>query len=148
MTAVEKDVDDLYEGGPAIEGTNEDLYIDVFSLRNYVHVDEVAVLYEEKYGTSLTTVVTTEFEGRDMGNALVSILQYSRDKAKYFASRFHESIAGAGTADRDLMRLTISRCETDLGNIKTAYQNIYSVSLIVVMCRMILLDPTAQHYLH
>lgn len=62
-------------------------------------------------------------------------MQYSRDKAKYFASRFHESIAGAGTADRDLMRLTISRCETDLGNIKTAYQNIYSVSLIVVMCR-------------
>lgn len=45
----------------------------MFSLRNYVHVDEVAVLYEEKYGTSLTTVVTTEFEGRDMGNALVSI---------------------------------------------------------------------------
>lgn len=56
-------------------------------------------------------------------------MQYSRDKAKYFASRFHESIAGVGTEDRDLMRLTISRCETDLGNIKTAYQNIYSVSL-------------------
>lgn len=56
-------------------------------------------------------------------------MQYSRDKAKYFASRFHESLVGAGTAEQDLMRLTISRCEIDLGNIKIAYQNIYATSL-------------------
>lgn len=59
----------------------------------------------------------------------VQIVRYSRDKAAYFAARFFVSISGAGTADRDLRRLTVSRCETDLGNIKTAYQNIYSVSL-------------------
>ncbi|EFX68427.1 hypothetical protein DAPPUDRAFT_114538 [Daphnia pulex] len=102
MTAVQIDVVDLYEG--------------------------VSILYEATYGTSLNTVVTTEF-AKDMGNALVSILQYSADKALYFSSRFHTTIAGAGTADRDLMRLTVSRCETDLGNIKIAYQNIYGVSL-------------------
>ena len=56
-------------------------------------------------------------------------VQYSRDKAKYFSARFHVSVAGAGTADRDLMRLTVSRCETDLGNIKVAYQNVYGESL-------------------
>jgi annexin A7/11 len=56
-------------------------------------------------------------------------VQYSADKALYFSSRVHTTIAGAGTADRDLMRLTVSRCETDLGNIKIAYQNIYGVSL-------------------
>ena len=56
-------------------------------------------------------------------------VQYSADKALYFSSRFHTTIAGAGTADRDLMRLTVSRCETDLGNIKIAYQNIYGISL-------------------
>ena len=56
-------------------------------------------------------------------------VQYSRDKARYFSSRFHASVAGAGTADRDLMRLTVSRCETDLGNIKVAYQNVYGESL-------------------
>jgi annexin A7/11 len=56
-------------------------------------------------------------------------VQYSRDKARYFSSRFHASVAGAGTADRDLMRLTVSRCETDLGNIKVAYQDVYGESL-------------------
>ncbi len=60
---------------------------------------------------------------------LYTSVQYSRDKAKYFSARFHVSVAGAGTADRDLMRLTVSRCETDLGNIKVAYQDVYGESL-------------------
>lgn len=140
------------ELGPAIDGTDETLYINIFSLRNFVHLNKVSILYEATYGMSLSTVVTTEF-AKDMGNALVSIcklgskkiihqlcwhswtvwfsfaVQYSADKALYFSSRFHTTIAGAGTADRDLMRLTVSRCETDLGNIKMAYQYIYGVSL-------------------
>lgn len=60
---------------------------------------------------------------------LLEIVRYSRNKAAYFAARFFVSIAGAGTADRDLRRLVVSRCETDLGNIKIEYQNIYSVPL-------------------
>lgn len=34
-----------------------------------------------------------------------------------------------GTEDRNLMRLTVSRCEIDLGNIKEKYQAIYGNSL-------------------
>lgn len=99
-------------------------------------------------------------------------MQYSRDKARYFSARFHVSVAGAGTADRDLMRLTVSRCETDLENIKSAYQTVYGESLRSVVSvsifkdimgkklqkltaeslsfifhdRAILLDPTNQLY--
>lgn len=62
--------------GPAMEGTNEVIYVDIFSLRNYVHLNEVAKLYEATYGTPLSTVVTTEFAD-DMGNALVSICKYN-----------------------------------------------------------------------
>lgn len=56
-------------------------------------------------------------------------MRYSRNKAAYFAARFFISIDGAGTADRDLRRLVVSRCETDLGNIKIEYENIYSIPL-------------------
>lgn len=52
-------------------------------------------------------------------------MQYSGNKAAYFATRFHNSITGVGTADRDLKRLTVSRCETDLENIKTEYEKLY-----------------------
>lgn len=73
----------------------------------------------------------------DLPTIHVELVQYSRDKAVYFSSRFYTTIAGAGTADRDLMRLTISRCETDLGNIKIAYQSLYGISLstaVTVCC--------------
>ncbi|EFX76230.1 hypothetical protein DAPPUDRAFT_231205 [Daphnia pulex] len=128
QTSVQSDVISLYEGGPAMEGTLESTYIIIFSNRNFVHLNEVANLYEATYGTPLSDVVTTEF-ANVMGSALASILQYSRDKAVYFSSRFYTTIAGAGTAHRDLLRLTISRCETDLGNIKIAYQSLYGMSL-------------------
>ena len=55
-----------------MEGTDEIVYVNIFSLRNFAHLNEVAKLYEATYGTSLSTVVTTEFNN-DMGNACVSI---------------------------------------------------------------------------
>ncbi|XP_057369641.1 annexin A8-like [Daphnia carinata] len=70
-----------------------------------------------------------------MGNAIVSILQYSSDKAFYFSSRFHTSIAGAGTTDRDVTRLTVSRSEIDLGHIKNAYQIVCGESLSSAVSR-------------
>jgi annexin A7/11 len=59
--------------GPAIDGTDENVYVNIFSLRNFVHLNEVAILFELTYGMSLSTVATTEFEGQDIGKALVSI---------------------------------------------------------------------------
>lgn len=56
-------------------------------------------------------------------------MQYSRNKAAYFATRFHTSIIGVGTADRDLKRLTVSRCEMDMENIKSEYDKLYFRSL-------------------
>lgn len=85
----------------------------------------------------------------DLPRIHVELVQYSRDKAVYFSSRFYTTIAGAGTADRDLMRLTISRCETDLGNIKIAYQSLYGMSLstAVTVCYLaqILLSLLENH---
>ena len=58
------------------------------------------------------------------------IVQYSKDKASYFSNRFFLALDGFGTDDRDLMRLVVSRCETDLGNIKPAYETLYGETLI------------------
>nr|CAH0104947.1 unnamed protein product [Daphnia galeata] len=131
MTLVQEDVVALYEAGPAIFGADENVYVNIFSLRSYVHLNEVGILFELTYGMSLATVVTTEFNG-DIGYALYSISEYSRDKAMYFSRRFHEALlyeTVAGTSDRNMMRLTVSRCETDLGNIKNIYRSMYGVTL-------------------
>ena len=51
------------------------------------------------------------------------------DKAGYFAGRLRDSVACAGTKDRQLIRVVVSRCEIDMQDIKRAYQQRYSKSL-------------------
>ena len=57
------------------------------------------------------------------------LVQFARDKYRYFAQRFYGTLAVIGTWDIDLMRLTVSRCEVDLGNIKPAYEQLYGTTL-------------------
>ena len=58
-----------------IAGTDEQAYINVFALRNFAHIDQVAIVYEATYGRPLSIVVTEEFKD-DMGNALVAICKF------------------------------------------------------------------------
>lgn len=55
-----------------MDGTDEDLYINVFTLRNFPHINEVAIQFEATYQMSLSSVVISEF-AKDMGNALATI---------------------------------------------------------------------------
>lgn len=72
--------------GPAIEGTNEKLYIDIFTLRNFDHLNAVAIGFEQQYGASLTTVVVTEF-ANDMGNSMASICKILNHLIKLVVSK-------------------------------------------------------------
>lgn len=51
------------------------------------------------------------------------------DKAGFFAERLRDSVACAGTKDRQLIRVVVSRCEIDMQNIKRAYQQRYGKSV-------------------
>lgn len=51
------------------------------------------------------------------------------NRAAFFAERIHKSMAGAGTNDRALIRLIVTRCEVDMEDIKREYQAKYGKSL-------------------
>lgn len=57
------------------------------------------------------------------------IVQYTKNKVTYLAQQLFLTMDGAGTRDHSLIRLIISRCEIDLGDIKLEYQRIYGRSL-------------------
>jgi hypothetical protein len=52
-----------------------------------------------------------------------------RDKASFFAERLYESMAGLGTKDQALIRITVTRCEIDMVDIKNAFQSKYGKTL-------------------
>lgn len=47
----------------------------------------------------------------------------------YFADRLYQSMKGMGTDDRALIRLVVSRCEVDMGDIKQAFVTKYGKTL-------------------
>jgi annexin A7/11 len=66
-------------------------------------------------------------------NGLLSLacftVQCAKSRPAYLAERIHNAISGAGTKDRALIRLIVSRCDVDLGTIKIEYQKAYGKSL-------------------
>lgn len=101
-------------------------------------------------GHSLEKAIKKEFSG-DIMEGLIAIYRCVTNKAEYFASRLHKSMAGIGTNDKQLIRVIITRCEVssrikrfqilnfsnsklfrfqiDMGEIKTAFERLYGKSL-------------------
>lgn len=61
-------------------------------------------------GHSLEKAIKKEFSG-DIMEGLIAIYRCVTNKAEYFASRLHKSMAGIGTNDKQLIRVIITRCE-------------------------------------
>lgn len=79
-------------------------------------------------GHGLEKAIRNEFSG-DIMDGLLAILQCTTNKAEFFASRLHKSMAGIGTDDKQLIRSIVTRCEVDLNDIKAAYERLYGKSL-------------------
>lgn len=50
--------------------------------------------------------------------------------SEYFATRVHEAIKGAGTKDKLLMRILITRDEVDMPQIKECYKKLYGKDMV------------------
>lgn len=114
-------------------------------------------------GHSLEKAIKKEFSG-DIMEGLIAICRCVCNKAEYFASRLHKSMAGIGTNDKQLIRVIITRCEVrrqqrsieqnlevnqtfilqiDMGEIKAAYERLYGKSL-----KSWIKGDTSGHYKH
>lgn len=64
-----------------------------------------------------------------MQEGLLAIMQCTTNKAEFFASRLHKSMAGIGTNDNQLIRIIVTRSEIDLNEIKQTFERLYGKSL-------------------
>jgi hypothetical protein len=96
-----RDAQLLYNSGEKKMGTDERVFIDVLAHRSYPQLQAINDCYINIAGHSLEQGIKSETSG-NFKKAMITILT-PRDE--YFANKIHDSIAGAGTKDHQLIRV-------------------------------------------
>lgn len=122
------DVKTLYRAGEANLGTDEGAFAYILATRSWAHIRKVKAEYKVASGNSLKKAVSSEFSG-PTEKALLAVLQCAKSRTSYYAKVLNDAVKGIGTKDRDLIRVIVSRCDIDLGDIKQEYQKMFGKSL-------------------
>jgi hypothetical protein len=96
-----KDAQTLYAAGEGKVGTDEKVFVDILTRRSFPHLHLVGQQYAVQTGHSLESGISKEVSG-NFKKALVVMLT-PRDE--YYADTIHNSISGAGTDDKKLVRI-------------------------------------------
>ncbi|KAL4591298.1 hypothetical protein LXL04_004256 [Taraxacum kok-saghyz] len=123
-----KDAKALYKAGEKKLGTDEEVFVEIFSERSRAHLVAINSFYHDMYGKSLKKAIKSETSGL-FELALLTILQCAENPAKYFAKVLYKSMKGLGTNDTTLIRVIVTRTEIDMQYIKTEYHKKYKKSL-------------------
>ncbi|KAK7295896.1 hypothetical protein VNO77_42225 [Canavalia gladiata] len=125
---VQEDAEQLYKAGEKRLGTNEKMFIKIFSDRSSTHMAAVNNAYIASYGHTLEKAIKKETSG-SFQRGLLTILRCATDPALYFAKILRKSMKGVGTDDSRLIRVVVTRTEIDMHHIKVAYYRKYGKPL-------------------
>lgn len=123
------DAQRLFQAGAAKLGTDESAFNSILATRSWAHLRQVMAEYQTMHGHTLERAVVSEFSA-NAEKGLLGILQCAANRPGYFAQRLHNAIKGMGTKDQNLIRIIVSRCDIDLGNIKREYEKKFNRSLL------------------
>ncbi|XP_072347879.1 annexin A4-like [Scyliorhinus torazame] len=123
-----QDAKGLFAAGEDKWGTDETTFIKVFCRRNFAHLRRVFEEYYQITNKDIEDTIKDEMSGTfQMG--MLALVQYAKNPASFFATKLYEAMSGAGTDDRSLTRIIITRCEVDMIDIKTEFLRLYGKSL-------------------
>lgn len=126
--AVREDAQALFEAGEKKLGTDEAVFNRILASKSEAHIRAVINEYSNVAGNDFEDALKSELSG-DVLKSYMAITQCVRNKPKYFAGLLKKSMAGAGTADRLLIHIVVSRCEIDMGDIKEEFMKANGKSL-------------------
>merc|ERR1719315_441662 len=103
----------LYAAGEGKWGTNEEEINRILAVYSFPMLRCVFADYRHLRGEDFGSVISKELSG-DMKTGMKAIYRTIENRAGYFARRLHDAMAGAGTDDKVLMRIVVSRAEIDM----------------------------------
>ena len=126
---IEQYAQQLIKGGIKKLGTDEKLFIDILTKCSTQELQLLSQVYEKQAGESLLKSIDKEFSG-NLKKTLKTIIYANTIPSEYFATRVHEALKGAGTKDKLLMRILITRDEVDMPHIKECYKKLYGKDMV------------------
>ncbi|OQV25456.1 Annexin A4 [Hypsibius exemplaris] len=128
IAKAQADAKDLQAAGPKKWGTDESTFITIFSLRSLAHLKVVFDEFNRLTSTNIEKVIKEEMSG-NFESSFLAIAKIVNNKNAYFAELLYKAMKGAGTKDKKLVRIVVSRCEKDLGSIKQEFVRMYGKTL-------------------
>jgi hypothetical protein len=118
--AAHRDAEALFKAGEQNLGTDESVFNQILASKSPGHIRAVIVEYSKISERGLEEALKSEMSG-DTLRAFLAIVRVMQNKPKYFALQLRKSMEGAGTNDRSLIRIIVTRCEIDMGLIKREF---------------------------
>ncbi|XP_039607078.1 annexin A5b isoform X2 [Polypterus senegalus] len=125
---IDEDAQVLFEAGEKKYGTDEDKFITILGNRSAEHLRKVFDQYMKISGYEIEESITRETSG-SLKNLLLAVVKCARSVPAYFAESLYYSMKGAGTDDKTLIRIMVSRSEVDMLDIRAQFRRMFATSL-------------------
>lgn len=127
-TQARNDAHLLQQAGVMKWGTEESVFNQILANQSYEHLRLVFQEYQNLTGRSILQAIQSEMSG-DLRTAYLAIAKCVINIPFYFAEKLYRAMKGAGTSDKALVRIIVTRCEVDLVQIKEEYVRNFKIPL-------------------
>ncbi|XP_073683810.1 annexin A4-like isoform X1 [Garra rufa] len=128
VSVAKQDAQKLYAAGANKVGTDESQFNAILCARSKPHLRQVFQEYQQMCGKEIEKSICSEMSG-NLESGMVAVVKCIKNTPAYFAERLNKAMQGAGTKDRTLIRIMVSRSEVDMLDIRQEYLRLYGKSL-------------------
>eukprot|EP00063_Salmo_salar_P096024 XP_014070859.1 PREDICTED: annexin A5-like [Salmo salar] len=128
ISVAKQDAQALYAAGENKVGTDESKFNAILCARSKPHLRAVFHEYQQMCGRDLEKSIDREMSG-DLESGMVAVVKCIKNTPAYFAERLYKAMKGAGTKDKTLIRIMVTRSEVDMLDIRQEYIKTYGKSL-------------------
>ncbi|ELR53799.1 Annexin A11 [Bos mutus] len=123
-----QEAQELYAAGENRLGTDESKFNAILCSRSRAHLVAVFNEYQRMTGRDIEKSICREMSG-DLEQGMLAVVKCLKNTPAFFAERLNKAMRVAGTKDRTLIRIMVSRSEIDLLDIRAEYKRLYGKSL-------------------
>ncbi|XP_073337792.1 annexin A11a isoform X1 [Pagrus major] len=128
ISLAKQDAQALYSAGENKLGTDESKFNAILCARSKPHLRTVFLEYQKMCGRDIEKSISREMSG-DLESGMLAVVKCIKNTPAYFAERLYKAMKGAGTKDKTLIRIMVSRSEVDMLDIRQEYVKNYGKSL-------------------